>query len=348
MRQNSCYRLIGVVSVSLLTVAGSVFSTPAPEFKKNYFVGFGTNVFEFVSPQAEVSAADGSASGTGGQKPQHLMLGRDFTRKLTGELHFHRLQSDRTTGSVGLHRDVTLSALYYRSRKNGGGLAVYGRGGVGEITESALATGQRSTDSYLVAGVGLEFASRYGFAVRGEHWVRDNDTSNSYLSVLYRFNKFDDTPGLLSKNIDDPVEVPASSLTLVENFWCPDTIDFVVERTSCVLSDATKNTLRFALDSDHLSAEAISSLDRISNTLLEMPELKVTVTAHTDGTGSPDQNLSLSKLRVIATVGHLAKAGVALDRISAWAYGDQMPIATNETAEGRVRNRRVEMVLSQQ
>ena len=68
------------------------------------------------------------------------------------------------------------------------------------------------------------------------------------------------------------------------------------------------------------------------------------VQGHTDNKGSEKKNKKLSETRANAVVQYLIKKGVAKDRLRAVGYGSEMPIADNNTAEGRAENRRVELV----
>jgi outer membrane protein OmpA-like peptidoglycan-associated protein len=74
----------------------------------------------------------------------------------------------------------------------------------------------------------------------------------------------------------------------------------------------------------------------------ERPAMTVEVTGHTDATGPAKYNLGLSERRAKAVTGYLVNQGIASDRISTQYYGETKPIESNETREGRAKNRRVE------
>lgn len=70
------------------------------------------------------------------------------------------------------------------------------------------------------------------------------------------------------------------------------------------------------------------------------------VEGHTDSNGSDSNNLILSQDRADAVKQYLvANAGVNPEKISSIGYGEARPVSTNETAEGRTRNRRIDLVL---
>jgi OOP family OmpA-OmpF porin len=91
--------------------------------------------------------------------------------------------------------------------------------------------------------------------------------------------------------------------------------------------------------------ESDAALKEIANLLQQDPQLKLYVVGHTDNQGALDLNVDLSKRRADAVLTALAtKYGVAAARLSAWGDGPTSPVASNDTEEGRAKNRRVELV----
>jgi outer membrane protein OmpA-like peptidoglycan-associated protein len=99
----------------------------------------------------------------------------------------------------------------------------------------------------------------------------------------------------------------------------------------------------FAVDSTEISPGFRTTLDQISNSLVQYPNSLIDVMGHTDSTGSDAYNEDLSKRRADAVAGYLTMRGVSRARIETIGYGERYPIADNATAEGRARNRRVEI-----
>lgn len=95
-----------------------------------------------------------------------------------------------------------------------------------------------------------------------------------------------------------------------------------------------------------LKPGAFDTLDRLASFMRENPERKLTIEGHTDSVGSEAFNLGLSQRRADAVRAALASRGVDGSRISTAGLGKARPVASNETAEGRQRNRRVEIVIS--
>ena len=91
--------------------------------------------------------------------------------------------------------------------------------------------------------------------------------------------------------------------------------------------------------------ESDAALKGIANLLQQDPQLKLYVVGHTDNQGALDSNLELSKRRADAVLTILTtKYGVAADKLHALGDGPSAPVASNDTEEGRSRNRRVELV----
>lgn len=95
-----------------------------------------------------------------------------------------------------------------------------------------------------------------------------------------------------------------------------------------------------------LNQGASQPLDQLAAFLTEYPTRTVTVEGYTDSAGSNASNQALSERRASAIKTGLIDRGIALNRISARGMGEASPVANNDTAAGRQRNRRVEIVLS--
>jgi OmpA-OmpF porin, OOP family len=78
------------------------------------------------------------------------------------------------------------------------------------------------------------------------------------------------------------------------------------------------------------------------------PTVRLEVVGHSDSIGSPTFNRALSERRAAVIVEALVQQGIAADRLIAVGHGEREPVASNRTAEGRARNRRVEWVVDPQ
>lgn len=101
----------------------------------------------------------------------------------------------------------------------------------------------------------------------------------------------------------------------------------------------------FSTGSTTLDAKVGDRLAPLVEFLKDNAGRKVIVNGHTDNTGDPQNNIRISNARAESVKGRLVKMGIPETRIISIGYGDNKPIANNETAEGRRANRRVEVVL---
>ena len=88
-------------------------------------------------------------------------------------------------------------------------------------------------------------------------------------------------------------------------------------------------------------------LERFAQTLSENPAATVTIIGHTDSVGDDSVNQPLSVDRAASTRNYLAQRGVASNRIAIEGRGEREPIASNDDASGRARNRRVEIYVAE-
>src|SRR6202790_267142 len=95
-----------------------------------------------------------------------------------------------------------------------------------------------------------------------------------------------------------------------------------------------------------LKPGAREKLAKISGILLAHPGLTLQIEGHTDSVGTDDFNQQLSERRADSVRDFLAEQGVAASSITAHGFGKTQPVATNDTANGRQRNRRVELVVN--
>lgn len=126
---------------------------------------------------------------------------------------------------------------------------------------------------------------------------------------------------------------------------CPNTLKGVkVDRVGCAVAQTFElKGVNFEFDSDVLVKNAQTILDAAAETLKGQPGLKVEVAGHTDNLGSDEYNLGLSQRRTESVVNYLVEKGASSDNLVPKGYGESEPVATNDTAEGREANRRVEL-----
>ena len=116
-----------------------------------------------------------------------------------------------------------------------------------------------------------------------------------------------------------------------------------VERDGDQLLVNLPSSITFDTDSAQIKPEFQSSLDNVAQTFNKYPESYVDVIGHTDSRGSDAYNQQLSERRSGAVANYLSGRGVAQARLAAFGQGESAPVASNDTAEGRAANRRVEL-----
>ncbi|MBN1625699.1 MAG: OmpA family protein [Deltaproteobacteria bacterium] len=104
------------------------------------------------------------------------------------------------------------------------------------------------------------------------------------------------------------------------------------------------NDILFDLDKATLQPESTKQLQDVVTLLKENPDLKLEVQGHTDNQGDEDYNLKLSQRRAETVVAYLGLFGIDSARLTPKGFGESTPVVSNDTEEGRAKNRRVELV----
>jgi outer membrane protein OmpA-like peptidoglycan-associated protein len=105
------------------------------------------------------------------------------------------------------------------------------------------------------------------------------------------------------------------------------------------------NDILFETNSAALTKESKVVIADFAGFLKENPKVAVAIHGHTDNIGDATSNRSLSYNRAKAVFDHLVSLGIQASRLSYNGYGQEKPVASNETPEGRAKNRRTEFVI---
>ena len=105
------------------------------------------------------------------------------------------------------------------------------------------------------------------------------------------------------------------------------------------------NNIFFDFDKATLKPESAPELDRLIAMLKEKSTMEVEISGHTDNTGPAAYNLSLSERRAKTVVAYIVRGGIPKERLTVQFFGETKPTDTNETKEGRSKNRRVEFLI---
>ncbi|HVI44303.1 MAG TPA: OmpA family protein [Chitinophaga sp.] len=140
--------------------------------------------------------------------------------------------------------------------------------------------------------------------------------------------------------------------TKVDGAGCPLPVPEVVkkeekvvitEEDTRVVKEAIRN-LEFDFAKATIKPNSYPALDRVAE-LLKRKNLNLKLSGHTDNVGSKERNLALSRERAEAVKQYMVEKGVNSSKIEAVGYGPTQPIASNKTASGRQKNRRVEFTI---
>jgi outer membrane protein OmpA-like peptidoglycan-associated protein len=107
-----------------------------------------------------------------------------------------------------------------------------------------------------------------------------------------------------------------------------------------------ENAVRFNVDKSTLTTTAQANLDKLVPVFKEYADTNIQIFGYTDSDGSDDYNLKLSRERATAVKAYLSTKGIASSRFTTTGMGEADPIATNENADGKSQNRRVEFAIT--
>ena len=119
-----------------------------------------------------------------------------------------------------------------------------------------------------------------------------------------------------------------------------------VQREGNLLSVVLKGDVSFDTNSSVVRPGLYGELDRIASVLVQYPQTVIRIEGHTDSVGSEAYNMDLSRRRAEAVKNLLVQRGVADSRLEVVAFGESLPVATNDTEAGRQKNRRVELKIA--
>jgi len=105
------------------------------------------------------------------------------------------------------------------------------------------------------------------------------------------------------------------------------------------------NNIFFEYAKAMLRSESFPELDRIAETLKSNINLTIEIQGHTDNVGSNERNLKLSQDRAESVRSYLLSKKLPANRVTSVGFGEARPIESNDTEEGKAKNRRVEFVI---
>lgn len=261
---------------------------------------------------------------------------------------YHDMRSENTNknikGSSG-----GLTAIYHFGTP-GVGLRPYLASGIAHQSIGQDARDGRDHSTYANVGAGL----KYYFT---EHLFADAGVTGMY-NIDDRYTEFMGgvTLGVNFGGHSKPVEEYVAPIACVDSDKdgvcdsvdkCPDTpADVVVDADGCpVVAEEVRVELNVTFDFDRavIRSQNVEDVKALADFMNQYPQATTTLEGHTDAVGSDAYNQKLSQERADAVRRMMVNNfGVVANRVHAVGKGESQPIASNETAEGRALNRRVE------
>ncbi len=147
-----------------------------------------------------------------------------------------------------------------------------------------------------------------------------------------------DGDGIVDR-IDKCADKPETMNGVDDQDGCPDVGRVVIQEKAIEL----KEKIFFQSGKAVIGKSSFSLLDEVAAVLRANPKISVSIDGHTDGIGAAVMNLKLSRARANAVREFLIGRGIDPERLQARGFGETLPLATNQTAVGREKNRRVEI-----
>jgi outer membrane protein OmpA-like peptidoglycan-associated protein len=155
---------------------------------------------------------------------------------------------------------------------------------------------------------------------------------------------FDGCPDTDGDGIPDNEDRCPTKPGPADNHGCPVIKTQVIEQIKKRLAFAA-TAIQFETGKSVIKKQSYPILDEIVGILNEYTDYYMTIDGHTDNVGNSERNMQLSKDRANAVRAYFISKGISADRLVANGYGDTQPVASNKTAAGRAKNRRVAMDL---
>ncbi|MGO2159203.1 MAG: OmpA family protein [Vibrio toranzoniae] len=199
-------------------------------------------------------------------------------------------------------------------------------------------------DVVLALGIGAEKQLSDDWALRVEYQYFDDFDDK----IIQDLNSNLVTVGLSYNFGTGNTAAAAASMTQAPSEPITEPVVVEEEKTTVVVTKAHTESFSqgmFETNSTELSTDGKIALVPLIEVLKAHPQSTVEVVGHTDSTGAAEYNMMISKKRAAAVAAHIEEQGIDADRITATGEGEENPVASNDTAEGRAQNRRVEATI---
>lgn len=172
---------------------------------------------------------------------------------------------------------------------------------------------------------------------RDKDGINDEDDNCIDIPGLARYNGCP-VPDSDGDGLNDELDSCVMVAGLLENRGCP-----LLEKKLKEQVDLAARNIVFHSGSAELLPSSFAFLDSVIHILDDQPTIKLHIEGHTDSDGDAESNRVLSEKRAKTVMSYLASQGIESSRLSSQGFGEEKPIASNETSKGKATNRRVEL-----
>ncbi|MCP5325103.1 MAG: choice-of-anchor L domain-containing protein [Oceanospirillaceae bacterium] len=354
-------------SLAALLLALSMSAKASFYDEMDLYVGFGAGQTR-LEPETGSSGYEIAESQDQGFKFQG---GWDLNRIWSVEAFWADLGSVDVAPGGTLAYKVTGGGVVYNHWLRGfnrmeGSLALFARvGGAKIVNEAHDVNYEQVSVAQIYGGGGVEYYFPQKFSVRFEYESFDKDADMISLNFIKRFGFT--SPKRKRYLAEQAAKAEAERLAALEAIQnlpptaagdsdndgitddvdeCPKTFPGLnVQTNGCAKFEGTMPTIQFVSGGSVMLHSGLQALDQVADNLEKYPRLKLEITAHTDDIGSDEANMQLAQDRADVVRRYLLDKGVDAARINASSMGERQPVASNQTEEGRSKNRRVEFTV---
>ena len=341
------------------------------DFKKCFYIGAGWLPVTHVKPEGIAAGWSTSEDSDAGYS---LFAGWHFKPRWFGELSYADLGeagltnvNPAITGTEGISYKIPALHLGYYFLKPESRFNVYGKLGVSSIRNEAttsLVPFDKQNSVGISGGVGVQWRSQTsGLFARLAADFYDKDARSIGIMLGYYFGGTEKSskksaqhsaePEVTPVAAPAPVAVPVVASNNVDSDadgvidgsdQCENTRENIaVDEAGCSIFQVALEGVHFENNSAELKPDSKQVLEQTAQVIIASPGVRVEVQAHTDSVGSKKYNQKLSDKRAASVRQYLVSQGVSATQLESKGYGEADPVLTNETEDGRARNRRVEL-----
>ena len=287
-------------------------------YNGNYYIGI--SLPQLIQSKIKLDSDSNNLS-------RHYFITSGYNFTVNDQLDLEPSVMLKSTDASPLQYDINLRAIY--NKQLWGGLSY------------------RDQDA-LVIMLGMDY-NNYSFGYSFDRTLSDINTYTlGSHSVMIGYTFGHETDDKASKvfidtdndGVEDKYDNCPKTAGSAENDGCP-----ILTKEQVSVIDTAFTNLEFVLGKAEITFDSYKSMTRLGTMLIDNPTMRLRIEGHTDNVGADNMNMELSKARSTAVKSFLTDRGVKPNAIVTLYYGEQKPIATNDTEEGRAKNRRVELTI---